>query len=147
MNLTLLLTCSLLVCSFHCYSFILLLISCLRIYLIYFYPLLLFIYLIGFCSFGYFFISFSYLFVCLSVYCYVLFDVYICHSYSLIRYYLLASLVFIHLSIYLIFGIFLFSNLLIHDSRGWQFLTIEAAETLCMVCVAQEEHIFRKIYI
>ena len=27
---------------------------------------------------------------------------------------------------------------------GWQFLTIEAAETLCMVCLPPEEHIFRK---
>ena len=30
------------------------------------------------------------------------------------------------------------------DVRGWQFLTIEAAETLCMVCLPPEEHIFRK---
>ena len=30
------------------------------------------------------------------------------------------------------------------DVRGWQFLTIEASETLCMVCLLPEEHIFRK---
>ena len=30
------------------------------------------------------------------------------------------------------------------DVRGWQFMTIEAAETLCMVCLPPEEHIFRK---
>ena len=30
------------------------------------------------------------------------------------------------------------------DVRGWQFLTIEAAETLCMVCLPPKEHIFRK---
>ena len=28
--------------------------------------------------------------------------------------------------------------------RGWQFLTVEATEVLCMVCVRSEEHIFRK---
>ena len=33
------------------------------------------------------------------------------------------------------------------DVRGWQFLTIEAAETLCMVCLPPEEHIFRKTYL
>ena len=27
------------------------------------------------------------------------------------------------------------------DARGWQFLTIEAAETLCMVCLPPEEYI------
>ena len=35
----------------------------------------------------------------------------------------------------------------IKDVRGWQFLTVEAAETLCMVCVPTEEHIFRKKYL
>ena len=30
------------------------------------------------------------------------------------------------------------------DVRGWHFLAIEAAETLCMVCLPSEEHIFRK---
>ena len=29
----------------------------------------------------------------------------------------------------------------IKDVRGWQFLTTEAAETLCMVCLPPEEHI------
>ena len=33
------------------------------------------------------------------------------------------------------------------DVRGWQFLTIEAAETLCMVWLPLEEHIFRKKYL
>ena len=33
------------------------------------------------------------------------------------------------------------------DVRGWQFLTIEADETLCMVCLPPEEHIFRKKYL
>ena len=33
------------------------------------------------------------------------------------------------------------------DVRGWQFLTIEAAETLCMVCLPPEEHIFIKNYL
>ena len=33
------------------------------------------------------------------------------------------------------------------DIRGWQFLTIETAETLCMVCLPPEEHIFRKKYL
>ena len=27
------------------------------------------------------------------------------------------------------------------DVRGWQFLTIKAAETLCIVCLPPEEHI------
>ena len=27
------------------------------------------------------------------------------------------------------------------DFRGWHFLTIEAAQTLCMVCLPPEEHI------
>ena len=30
--------------------------------------------------------------------------------------------------------------ILFKDVRGWQFFTIEAAETLCMVCVPPEEH-------
>ena len=30
------------------------------------------------------------------------------------------------------------------DFRGWQFLTIEAVETLCIVCLPAEEHIFGK---
>ena len=30
------------------------------------------------------------------------------------------------------------------DVRGWQFLTIEAAEALCMFCLPPEEHIFIK---
>ena len=33
------------------------------------------------------------------------------------------------------------------DVRGWQLLTIEAAETLCMVCLPAEKHIFRKKYL
>ena len=33
------------------------------------------------------------------------------------------------------------------DVRGWQFLTIEAAETLCMVCLPPDEDIFRKKYL
>ena len=33
------------------------------------------------------------------------------------------------------------------DVRGWQFLTIEAAQTLCMICLPPEEHIFRKKYL
>ena len=32
------------------------------------------------------------------------------------------------------------------DVRGWQILTVEAAETLCMVCLPPEEHMFRKKY-
>ena len=32
----------------------------------------------------------------------------------------------------------------IQDVRGWQFLTIEVAETLCMVFLPPEKHIFRK---
>ena len=35
----------------------------------------------------------------------------------------------------------------IKDVRGWQFLTIDAAETLCMVCIPSEKHIFRKKYL
>ena len=30
------------------------------------------------------------------------------------------------------------------DVQGWQFLTTEAAETLCMICLSLEEHIFKK---
>ena len=33
------------------------------------------------------------------------------------------------------------------DVRGWQILTIEAAETLCMVCLPPEEHIFRRKFL
>ena len=33
------------------------------------------------------------------------------------------------------------------DVRGWQFLEIKAAETLCMVCVSSEEHFFQKKYL
>ena len=40
-----------------------------------------------------------------------------------------------------------FKTALFKDVRGWQFLTIEAAETLCMVCVPPEEHIFGKKYL
>ena len=29
----------------------------------------------------------------------------------------------------------------IKDVRGWQFLTMKAAETLCIVCLPPEEHI------
>ena len=36
---------------------------------------------------------------------------------------------------------------LLKDVRGWQFLTIEAVETLCMVCLPPEEHIFRTKYL
>ena len=36
-------------------------------------------------------------------------------------------------------------KMLIKDIRGWQFLAIEAAETLCMVCIQPEEHISKKI--
>ena len=77
-------------------------------YFFIFYLSLLFNYLIRFYSFIYSFILFPllFLFVCLSVYFYVLFDVYICYLYCLIRFYLLASLVFIHLCIYLIFFTF-----------------------------------------
>ena len=32
------------------------------------------------------------------------------------------------------------------DVRGWQFLTIEVAETLRVVCLPPDEHIFRKKY-
>ena len=32
----------------------------------------------------------------------------------------------------------------IKDVRGWQFLTTEAAETLCIICLPPKEHIFRK---
>ena len=35
----------------------------------------------------------------------------------------------------------------IKDAQGWQFLTIEAAENLCIVCSQPEEHIFRKKYL
>ena len=35
----------------------------------------------------------------------------------------------------------------VKDVRGWQFLTVEAPETLCMVCLPPEEHIFRKKYL
>ena len=30
------------------------------------------------------------------------------------------------------------------DVRGWQFLTMKAAETLCIVCLPPEEHISGK---
>ena len=33
---------------------------------------------------------------------------------------------------------------LLKDVREWQFLTIEAAETLCMVCLPPEEHILER---
>ena len=36
---------------------------------------------------------------------------------------------------------------LFKDVRGWQFLTVEAAETLCMAYVPLEEHNFRKKYL
>ena len=36
---------------------------------------------------------------------------------------------------------------MIKDVRGRQFLTIEAAETLCMACVPQKEHISKKKYL
>ena len=36
---------------------------------------------------------------------------------------------------------------LIKDVQVWQFLTIEAAETWCKVCLPPEEHIFRKKYL
>ena len=32
----------------------------------------------------------------------------------------------------------------VKDVRGWQFLTIEAAESLCMVFVPSEEHFQKK---
>ena len=32
------------------------------------------------------------------------------------------------------------------DVRGWQFLTIEAAETFSPVCLPPEEHILKKIF-
>ena len=35
----------------------------------------------------------------------------------------------------------------VKNVRGWQILTIEAAETLCMICLPPEEHIFRKKYL
>ena len=35
----------------------------------------------------------------------------------------------------------------INDVGGWQFLTIEAAEFLCMVSIPPEEHIFGKRYL
>ena len=33
-------------------------------------------------------------------------------------------------------------SLQLKDDGGWQFLTIEAAETLCMVCLPPDEHIY-----
>ena len=36
---------------------------------------------------------------------------------------------------------------ILKDVRGWQFLAVEADETLCMVCLPPEEHIFRKNYL
>ena len=39
------------------------------------------------------------------------------------------------------------SYLVFKDFLGRQFLTIEAAETLCTVCIPPEEHIFRKKYL
>ena len=33
------------------------------------------------------------------------------------------------------------------DVRGWQFLTMKAAETLCVVCLPPEEHISWKKYL
>ena len=30
--------------------------------------------------------------------------------------------------------------LVLKDVRGWQFLTMKAAETLCIVCLPPEEH-------
>ena len=33
------------------------------------------------------------------------------------------------------------------DVQGRQFLTLEAAESLCMVCLPPAEHIFRKKYL
>ena len=39
-----------------------------------------------------------------------------------------------------------FTNHQFKDVRGWQFLTI-AAETLCMVCLPPEGHIFIKKYL
>ena len=35
-------------------------------------------------------------------------------------------------------------SLAIKDVRGWQFLTIEAAETLCMICLPPEEQFSEK---
>ena len=34
-----------------------------------------------------------------------------------------------------------YANSIIKDVRGWQFLTMKAAETLCIVCLPPEEHI------
>ena len=32
----------------------------------------------------------------------------------------------------------------INDARGWQFLTMKAAETLCIVCLPPEKHFLKK---
>ena len=36
------------------------------------------------------------------------------------------------------------TNCKLEDVRGWQFLTVEVAETLCMVYLPPEEHISKK---
>ena len=38
-------------------------------------------------------------------------------------------------------------SVVLNDVPGWQFFTIEAAGTLCMICLPPEEHIFRKKYL
>ena len=39
------------------------------------------------------------------------------------------------------FGDFEKAKICIKDVRGWQFFTMKAAETLCIVWLPQEEHI------
>ena len=42
----------------------------------------------------------------------------------------------------------IYQNSYVHEGvRRWQFLTIEVAETLCMVCLQPKEHIFGKTYL
>ena len=38
-------------------------------------------------------------------------------------------------------ALLLLSHLTFKDVRGWQFLTMKAAETLCIVCLPPEKHI------
>ena len=42
---------------------------------------------------------------------------------------------------------FLIDNIYIKDVRGWQFLTMKAAETLCIVCLPPEGIYFLKKYL
>ena len=46
------------------------------------------------------------------------------------------------LLVYIIYHlVYVLMDLAIKDVRGWQFLTMKAAETLCIVCLPPEEHI------